>query len=49
MQKTIYAKNAGEQTINLNRKKIQVIPEEGGKIVELTKAEKEYYITGTTI
>jgi hypothetical protein len=30
-------------------KKIQVVPEEGGKIVELAKAEKEYYVTGTTI
>ena len=43
MQKTWYAKNAEEQTINLKRKKkIQVVPEEGGKIVELTKTENKY-------
>ena len=30
-------------------KKIQVVPIEGGKVVELTKAEKEYYVTGATI
>jgi len=33
----------------ITKKKTQFVPEEGGKIVELKKGEKEYYVTGNTI